>query len=88
MRYEFHSKMTAEQVFAIMHVMSSHYDIMSSKPGVMSVRCGKNRFRMADQCLGPFGRSMTFTEFNGKIVDEPGGSCIRGCFQMHPFLRI
>ena len=84
-RYKFHSKMTAEQVFAVMHVTSSHYDIMSTKPGVMSVRYGRDKFRLAcqrtNQLFGSGCGTLALWEFDGRVMDMPGGACIRGCFR-------
>lgn len=78
-RYEFHSSLTPEQVFARLDVYAKPWDVLAFGDGTFRSRRKKDRFYLGYTGTLPANGSVPFS---GEVRAEEGGSVISGGFSV------
>ena len=76
-RYEFHSRLTPEQVFARLGVYAKPWDIFAFEDGTFRVKRKRDSFYLSYTGTLPVTGSVPFS---GEVRAEEGGSVIAGGF--------
>ena len=84
-RYEFHSSLTPEQVFARLDVYAQPWDVTAFGDGTFRFKQKKDGFYLSYTGTLP---ARGFLPFRGEVRAEEGGSIISGCFSARAIWKV